>query len=441
MPTFPASTSTTSATLGGSQLSTQSALIVPKPTCRGCEYLYYVYTTSEINGNKQLTYSIVDMRENGGKGAITAQNLPVSNDPTILTSERSTAIQNEADTTYWVVTHDFGTDVFRITHLTRSGTPTQTTVSAGVSQTSVAQGEGYMKFGPAVSSTANSGTASPGTSNTAIKQLAVVVPGPPTNLVELYEFNVETGDLTYKRTVDLGPAPPKAYGVEFSPDGNKLFVSLLGDPNSTTAANTSSYIVQYDLTKTDSTELANSKTEIATSTTQQFGALQMATDGRIYVAIPGSTSLGVIENPNATFLDSLRFNINGQDLGGRQSQLGLPNQVVNFTQPPSSSPGLSHDGECVGDTIQFNIGPFCQKLKETYTLNFGDGTNPQTFTSAQAKTHVYKTPGSYTATLTIRTENATGGVCNLTTVADALTIVAVPQAFSWGQIRFFVKHL
>lgn len=56
--------------LGGNQNSTQSALIVPKPTCKGCEYLYYVYTTSEIRGKKTLTYSIVDMRQNGGKGAV-----------------------------------------------------------------------------------------------------------------------------------------------------------------------------------------------------------------------------------------------------------------------------------------------------------------------------------------------------------------------------------
>nr|WP_293834341.1 gliding motility-associated C-terminal domain-containing protein [uncultured Arsenicibacter sp.] len=425
---------TASALLGGDQKSTQSALIVPKPTCRGCEYLYYVYTTAEVNGTKQLTYSIVDMRENGGKGAITAVNLPVSSDPTKLSTERSAAVQNEADTTYWVVTHDFGSDVFRITHLTRSGTPTQTTVSAGASQTNVAQAQGYMKFGPAISTSATGGTATPGASNTAIKQLAVVVPGvvpgPPNNMVELYEFDTQTGDLTYKRTIDLGPAPPDAYGVEFSPDGTKLFVTLLGNPSS--ATNASSYLVQYDLKQTDPDALTASRTEIATSTTQQFGALQVATDGKIYVSVPGSTSLGVIENPNATFLDSLRFNINGQDLGGRQAQLGLPNQVMNFTQPPSSSPGLSHEGECVGDTIQFTIGPFCQKLKETYTLNFGDGTVPKSFTSAQVQKHIYKTPGSYTATLTIRTENATGGLCNFTTVTDALTIVAVPQAFSLG---------
>lgn len=431
MPTIPASASSTP--LGGSQFSTQSALIVPKPTCRGCEYLFYVYTTAEINGTKQLTYSIVDMRENNGNGAIVGQNLPVATDPTILSTERSAAVENEADSTYWVITHDFGNNVFRLTHLTRSGTPTQTTVSAGQSQTASSQAEGYMKFGPAPNSTsANSGTASGGTSNTAVRPLAVVVPGPPNNSIELYDFDMNSGDLTYKRTIDLGAAPPKAYGVEFSPDGKKLYVTLLGDPVSGTGNGASSYILQYDISKTDSTEIANSKTEIATSTTQQFGALQMGSDGRIYVAIPGQSSLGVIENPDASLLDSLRFNPVGQDLGGKKSQLGLPNQVANFNQPPSSSPGLDHTGECLGDTTRFNIGPFCQKLKETYTLNFGDGTAPKSFTQAQAQPHVYRAPGSYTATLTIVTEKATGGICSVTTVSDVVTIYDVPKSFDIG---------
>ncbi|UFH55358.1 PKD domain-containing protein [Spirosoma sp. KNUC1025] len=66
----PGDTNAVQIPLDGNTHSTQSALIVPKPTCRGCEYLYYVYTTSEIRGKKTLTYSVVDMRQNGGKGAI-----------------------------------------------------------------------------------------------------------------------------------------------------------------------------------------------------------------------------------------------------------------------------------------------------------------------------------------------------------------------------------
>lgn len=438
--------------LGGSQISTQSALIVPKGTCRGCEYQYYVYTTAEINGTRQLTYSIVDMRKNDGKGAIVESNIPVAGTSgTALSTERSAGVKNEQDSTYWVITRDFGSNVFRITHITKNATPTQTTVSAGQSQTSTSQGEGYLKIGPAPpnTTTANSGTATNPGSNTAqnpdgvVRPVAMIVPGVPasasstsagsttgiTNRVELFEFNDKTGKLDYKRSIDLGPAPPTAYGVEFSPDGRFLYVTIKGDPADPKSA--SSYIYRYDLKAPDST----ARTEIATSTTQQFGALQIGPDGRIYVAIPGQTSLGVIENPNASFLDSVRFTFNGQALGGKTGQLGLPNQIANFNQPPSNGAGLSHEGVCHGEPTQFTIGPFCPDLKERYTVNFGDGTQPYSGTATQVPPHTYARPGSYTATLTVETfqkgpNNTFGPACTVVTATDAVTIASYPQSIT-----------
>ncbi|MCY7359186.1 MAG: gliding motility-associated C-terminal domain-containing protein [Rudanella sp.] len=444
------------ASLGGSQISTQSALIVPKGTCQGCEYQYYVYTTAEINGTRQLTYSIVDMRKNDGKGAIIESNLPVAGtSTTALSTERSAGVKNEQDSTYWVITRDFGSNVFRITHLTKNAVPTQTTVvvAQSQSQTATTQGEGYLKFGPPPqSSTVSSGTSTTGTSGTATnpgsntadgveRPVAMMVPGiPPSpgnpgtnNSVELYTFNDKTGKLEYKRSIDLGPSPPKAYGVEFSPDGKSLYVTLTGDPASGTAS--SSYILRYDLTITDPEQLSLARTEIATSTTQQFGALQIGPDGRIYVSIPGQSSLGVIENPNATLLDSLRFTFNGQSLGGKTGQLGLPNQIANFNQPPSNGAGLSHKGECVGLPVTFTIGPYCPDLKEQYTVDFGDKTRPYSGTATTVPDHIYSKPGNYTAILTVQTFTKGSAttppeLCTTVTATDALTIASYPQSIT-----------
>ena len=134
--------------LGGNKNSTQSALIVPKPTCRGCEYLYYVYTTSEVRGKKQLSYSVVDMRQNGGKGAVIEKNIPVT-DPGQGT-EQSAAVENKRDSTYWVITPVYGTNKFQIRHLTAAENPIVTT-SDGGGQTldSLTNAEGYIKIGPA----------------------------------------------------------------------------------------------------------------------------------------------------------------------------------------------------------------------------------------------------------------------------------------------------
>jgi gliding motility-associated-like protein len=412
----PGDTTAVQIPLEGNQHSTQSALIVPKPTCRGCEYLYYVYTTSEIRGQKTLTYSVVDMRQNGGKGAIVEKNIPVSTQST----EQSASVRNDRDSTYWVITRQYGTNKFTITHLTTAGTPITTTYSGGQVIDSLANAEGYMKIGPADTTGGNKGN----------RPMAVVVPGPPKNSVDLYTFNDSTGVMTFNRTLDLGPAPPKAYGVEFSPDGNSVYVTMLADTNSDGSLKGSSYILKYDLTQPDSL-LSRSKVVVDSSTTRQYGSVQVGPDGRLYVAIKGSSTLGTIENPNGGLLDSLVFNPSGQSLGGKTSQLGLPNLVANFNDN-SSGPGVTYSDTCTNAPTVFQISPNCPKLKEAYTLDFGDGSRPTSTTSTQPITHAYTTPGQYPISLRIITRTSSGGICKDTLIKDTLTILQTPPDINLG---------
>ena len=413
----PGDTNAVQIPLNGSKNSTQSALIVPKPTCRGCEYLYYVYTTAEIRGKKALTYSVVDMRQNGGKGAIVEKNTLLSNQGT----EQSASVENTRDSTFWVITRVYGTNRFEVRHLTRSDDTTPKTYTGGQVIDSLANAEGYIKIGPADTTSANKGN----------RPMAVVIPGPPKNSVDLYTFNDSTGVLTFNRTVDLGPAPPKAYGVEFSPDGKNMYVSMLADTNRDGSLKGPSYLLKYDLTQKD-TLLALSRTVVDSSTTRQYGSIQIGPDGRIYVAVKGSKSLGTIENPNGGLLDSLQYNPSGQTLGGQTSQLGLPNLVSNFNDP-SSGPSLTYGDTCVNAPTVFKIGPNCPKLKETYTLTFGDGTRPYSTTSAQSPVpHNYKAPGQYFVSLHILTKTSTGGICKDTLIKDTLTILETPPDIKLG---------
>ncbi|GAB3500719.1 hypothetical protein GCM10027341_26450 [Spirosoma knui] len=405
--------------LGGNQKSTQSALIVPKPTCRGCEYLYYVYTTSEIRGQKQLTYSIVDMRQNGGKGAIVEKNIPVSQPG--QGTEQSASVRNDRDSTYWVISRVYGTNTFEIRHLTRAETPTTTTYSGGQTIDSLQQAEGYIKIGPADTTGGNKGN----------RPMAVVIPGPPKNSVDLYTFNDSTGIMTFNRTLDLGPAPPKAYGVEFSPDGNNLYVTMLADTNADGSLKGSSYILKYNLSQKDSL-LTASRTVVDSSTTRQYGSVQIGPDGRIYVAVKGSNSLATIENPNAGgILDSLQFNPNGQSLGGKTSQLGLPNLVANFNDN-SSGPGFTYADTCANQPTTFQASPNCPKLKETYTWDFGDGSAPTSTTALNPIQHTYKQPRDYTVSLRIVTRTSNGGICKDTIIKDTITIVETPPDVKFG---------
>ncbi|MDR6193187.1 PKD domain-containing protein [Siphonobacter sp. SORGH_AS_0500] len=354
--------------LNGSRGSTQAALIVPQPSCRGCETIYYVFTTRDVNDSiRCLEYTRVDMRGNGGKGIILDKNNQTGE---CNVSERLTSIQNPADSSYWVLSHENGTSKFILKRLTKSGLEDANSPSIGLPHTTKYQGEGQIKF-------ATSGG-----------KMGVVIPGPARNYVEIYNFNDSTGAITPPPiTLDLGPAPPSAYGLEFSPDGEKVYVSLRGNDS------TESVLYQYDLTGADSTTIASTRIEVARSE-KEFGALQYAPDGKIYMAIKDSEYLGVI-TPSSGDSTEVDFQLDGFYLAGKRSQLGLPNFVQSIIEPPSG-PGISAEDVCFGEPVELTTGAICDPLKDKYEWDFGDGSAKGT---KQSETHLYAAPGTYTVTL------------------------------------------
>ena len=389
--------------LGGSPLSTQSALIVPQPTCRGCEYLYNVFTTTEINGKKVVSYSVVDMRLNGGKGAVVEAN-KILHQPS---SEQLVSLRNNRDSTYWVVTHDFGTNNFRIFHSTPAGLEQSGVYSLGVAFDAPHKAEGSMKFSPGDS--------------TGKRKLAVVIPGPPKNLVQLYDFNDSSGRLRLESTIVLGNVPPegKAYGVEFSQDGTKMYVTIQGD-----GGGKPSRLLQYDISLKDSARIADSRIQIDSSATEIFGALQIAPDNRIYMAKKDGSSLGVIARPNEDSILEVLYRSDGFFLGGKTSQLGLPNFVQNFTQE-SQGPGFTYADTCSRKPTTFTASPICPPKKDTYVWDFGDGSSS---TSQQTEVkHTYKKGGTYKVVLRASNE------CADTTLTQTVTIIETPEVIDLGK--------
>ncbi|HWV28796.1 MAG TPA: PKD domain-containing protein [Dyadobacter sp.] len=387
--------------LKGSPNSTQSVLIVPQPTCKGCEYLFNVFTTSDINGEKLLTVSVVDMRRNNGLGAIIEQNTTLQQP----TTERIASVRNDRDSTYWIVSHDYGTNKFRIFHATAGGLVEVAAPELGMAHDSTNKAEGYMKFSSPDSTTGE-------------RQLAVVIPGPARNYVELFSFNDSTGTLTYKKTMDLGPAPPVAYGIEFSPSGGKMYVSFQGE------GGTSSYLKQYDLTLPDDIVVETAIT-IDSSATQKYGALQFGPDGRIYMAIQGSEYLAVIGEPEGNSLTGVDYERDGVNLGGKKSQLGLPNMVQDITQE-SQGAGFEADGFCTNEPTTFQASPMCDPIEDTYSWDFlGNGSFTAPSKQQQVK-YTYTQPGTYNVKLRITNKCTTDSVVQQIVIYDTPAQINLP---------------
>src|SRR5690606_24793627 len=109
-----------------------------------------------------------------------------------------------------------------------------------------------------------------------------------------------------------------AYGCEFSPDGTKFYAGgFIG-----------SYICQWDLCAGSNSAIAASQTVVGSNS--GFGSLQLAPDGKIYVArsiTPGY--IGIIENPNLAGL-SCNLTPTAIALSPGTCGVGLPNFVSSF---------------------------------------------------------------------------------------------------------------
>ncbi|MDO1447629.1 PKD domain-containing protein [Rhodocytophaga aerolata] len=316
--------------LTGSPTASQGVTIVAQPGCDNCQTIYYIFTTTEVApSGSQVFYSVVDMSLNNNLGTVIQKNVPMS--PGIPSTERVISVQGNptdpnATATTWIVTHDFTTATFRVYPLTAQGVGAPVTYTVGTAHgPEPAQGEGYMKVSPDGS------------------KLAVVIPGSNgvNNKVEIFDFDTATGEVSNPVTMDLGPAPPTAYGLEFA--GQELFVSLTGDGSA------QSQLYRYNLASSDSLLIAQSKDTIASST-DPFGALQIGPDQVIYLAIEGSGFLGTINNATDPDPANVDFQIEGLSLNGGTSGLGLPNNS------PSS-------GNSYGQSLSFD-GPSCAEIGE-----------------------------------------------------------------------------
>lgn len=281
--------------------ATQSSVIVPRPHFDGANSIYYVFTIDNwqddlVNG---FRYSVVDMSLDGGLGDVvdTLKNITLHD----AVSEKICAVMHTNNKDVWVLTHDWDSDQFLSYLLTEDSISSSPIISA---VGSVHGGEyvnalGYMKASIAGDKV---GLVHPISDNAEVGNF------------EVLDFDRGTGLLSNYRVSDNVYKP---YGVEFSPDGNKLYTSCMTWDNSIT-----SKLYQFDLQADD---FASSETLIEESYSDNIFALQLGPNGKIYVAINNNTFLASISDPNTLGLDC---NYESQDvyLDSKVCRYGLPNQ-------------------------------------------------------------------------------------------------------------------
>ena len=259
--------------LRGGYSSTQSAMIVPFP---GDNNRYYIFTTGAESQNpgdlddRGFYYNVVDIRLANGTGEVTIKNQPLLPKAT----EKLTAVKHSNEKDTWVLVHEADSDAFHAYLVTDSGILPPVISRVG-KQTKGPVYPGYLK----ASLQGNRLTAAFSLSNTLLDLF-------------IYDFDKTTGVIT--NPVNLTQEYCSYYGLEFSPDGTKLYASEVKFKDQVVSRR----VAQFDLAAGSKEQIFDSHVVIYSDDRNDRGALQLAPDGKIYFARRGDDFVDVINRPN-----------------------------------------------------------------------------------------------------------------------------------------------
>ena len=376
--------------LRGNPSSTQSGMIIPKP---GSTSIYYLFTVGD-NNNPAFDLYTIDMSLNGGNGQLIdedgdgdfSENLAQIQTSSSSWTEKVAAVRGKECNTFWVVSKvarsffSYKVDINGV-----NLTPVESQVN-----NNTANSRGYLKLSP-------NG-----------KKLAIANQNTNNDLL-LYSFDNETGIVANDGISIFNDFQDgEAYGVEFSRNSERLYVSSAsGFRQDLNAAATTYKLFQYDLTASD---IGASKTKIYEQNGYR-GALQLGPDGKIYATIPqayddtngDATFLDAIENPNAAAADVI-FTKNAINLGGQKSTQGLPPFISSLLLPIKITDSDTNQ-EINDQDLEFCVGDNKTIVPETvlgnnityeWTFDNGTTTSPVSNTSSLTLNNLNKTDsGSY----------------------------------------------
>ena len=206
------------------------------------------------------------------------------------------------------------------------------------------------------------------------------------------------------------------YGVEFSPDGTKLYGAMQPVNGSITPI-----VYQWDICSNNSVTIIASQYSINLGS-YVIGSLQRAINGKIYIDVGASQQfLHVINSPNLSGA-AMGYSPMAQSVAPKACFLGLPNFINPYTKPTPAP--FTNSIAC--QTASFAVPPIptfssgCSSTPyapSSYLWDFGEPSSGTANTSTLTNpSHLYASTGTYTATLILV------GNCSNDTLKQVVTI-------------------
>jgi hypothetical protein len=389
--------------LVGEESITQTGLIVKQPGSQNIYFIFSIATGAQTNG---LFYSVVDMSLAAGMGSVTALNVQLYSP----TTDKLAATSHCNGTDVWLLSHEFGTNVFRSYMVTSAGINTVAFTSSVGPVVNVANNSaGQMKFSP---NGRKLGLASYQTN------------------FELYDFNPSTGQVS--NALILAPNIGDAYGCEFSPDGSKFYGSRFGPGG----GNIGAHLIQWDICAGSPGAIIASQYSVSVSSTltpaEQCAALQIAPDGKIYISTIYQSLLSSINNPNSAGANC-GYSPFSQSLQSGYAAFGLPSFVVRHFAPTPVAGPFTWTASC--QSVSFtppalvSVTVPCGSMQQTVTSFhwlFGDNGAASTASSSVLNPqYVYSGTGTFAAKLVLHYPCKTDTISVPVTVTNTVPLMSI----------------
>jgi len=351
--------------------ASQNSIIVSQPRSHGIYFIFTIGVPLPEPYGKGANYSILKA---GIRDTVIIKNrllLPMA-------TEKVTAIHNSGKSGIWIIMHEWNSSKFYTWLLS----------SEGLSQPVISETGTVHDMDDFNNNAIGCMKASPDGS-----KLALAIYGK--GIIELFEFDKSTGIVS--NPITSNPVYTGVYGIEFSPDSKMLYASTndygFND-------DFKSRLLQFTLE--EGTNIFLYPLEIASDTIIDYLSLQLANDGKIYVAqsirsqlpVGGYDHLGVIHNP--TRRNWCNFNItghqpnNGIHLNGGLCRIGTP----AFIQSLFYIPKFTYRFNCFGDATAFKL--VNSTNVDSVLWDFGDGY----FSTELEPEHIYSENGMFNVKIT-----------------------------------------
>lgn len=363
--------------LAGDPSNTQSSIIIPKPKDPNT---YYIFTTREVQITSPtfvmpgLYYSEIKFSNTDPLGSVVMKNERLN--PS--TTERLTAIHHAPSNTIRVIafgnlsgTPNSPKNTFFVYNVTENGVMRATITSP---QETTSSSAGAMKISP--------------------NGQYIAIADYTGSYIYIYDFDNDTVSFNLNSIVNarLGLSTFVPYGIEFSQDSKILYFTVKNPPTNT------SYLRKYII---ESTEPFNEGLTVARSSNYDFGALQLASNGNIYMAsydqldpLMPLGQIGVITDAESLESDS-GFKPLEVNLNPGQSNRGLPNFIQSYFRNR-----IITENACVNVPLEFSVDAYARV--DAVVWKFGDG-NTSTLLEPN---HKYNIAGEYTVKATITINGA-----------------------------------